>query len=338
MFSIVIPLYNKAFTISNTLQTVVNQTFRDFEVIVVDDGSTDNSAEIIRKNFTDPRIRIIHQENSGVSAARNRGVREAKYDYVGFIDADDEWLPTYMETMREIIAQYPEANMMCAAGFSKNFKTGVVSTGSIIEKYVDKTLPLNYFINPTKMGHIGATIIRKTVFLKVGGFPENISNCEDMCLIMRVAMEGLFIYCGKLLHVYVYNVQGQATSQMCDMKAIKNETFVVNDIFERWLRKSERNPLVPVFLKYFTRHFFFTNLKWKKYENIELLINHLSIGFKELLGSFFIRNVNKRKLRLFFILYLGITKVIWRMHGFPPNGKPIKSEKKLIDRYYREAK
>ena len=333
MLSVIIPLYNKEHTVLNTLQTVVNQTFNDFEIIIVDDGSTDNGVETIRQNFIDSRIRIIQQKNQGVSAARNRGVREAKYDYIAFIDADDEWLPTYMETMCEIIAQYPDLNMVSAASLGKNFQTGVVSSPGIIEKYIDKILPLNYFINPGIMGHIGATIIRKSVFLKVGGFPVEISSGEDACLKMRVTLEGTFVYCGKFLHFYVHNVPGQTTSNTCDIKAIKNDTFVANDIYERWRKQSNRNPLVPIFLKYSNRHIFFANLKEKKYEIIETQINHLSPDLRKLFGSFFIENVSKRWMRQFFILYLGITKIIWRMHGFPRVGKPLKNEKVLIDRF-----
>jgi len=333
MFSVIIPLYNKAQTITYTLQSVFNQTYRDFEVIIVDDGSKDDGLEVVKKNFDDPRIRIIQQKNSGVSAARNRGVREARYEYISFIDADDEWMPAYLENMCEILKKFPEANMMCAGSFTKDFQTGIIAAPGIIEKYTGRTLPLNYFINPGKMGHIGATSFRKSVFLKVGGFPEEISSCEDVCLNMRVALEGLFVYCGKLLHVYVHNVPGQTTSNTCEIVAIKNDTFVANDIYERWKKQADKNPLVPVFLKYFIRHFFFVNLKRKQYTAIETLTDRLSFDFKKLLGSFFIKNVNKSRFRQFFILYIGITKVIWRIHRFPRVGKPIKNEKALIEQY-----
>jgi len=90
MFSVVIPLYNKERSVKNTIESVLNQTFQDFEVIVVNDGSTDNSLEVV-KSFNDERIRIINQKNSGVSSARNRGIKEAKYEWIAFLDADDLW-------------------------------------------------------------------------------------------------------------------------------------------------------------------------------------------------------------------------------------------------------
>lgn len=80
MFSVVIPLYNKELSIKNTIESVLKQTFQDFEILVVNDGSTDNSAEIVEQ-IDDSRIRLIHQANQGVSAARNKGIEKAKFEY-----------------------------------------------------------------------------------------------------------------------------------------------------------------------------------------------------------------------------------------------------------------
>jgi len=91
-------LYNMEKSIGRTLKSILMQTLQDFEVIVVDDGSTDDGAREVSK-FDDPRICLIRQENQGVSAARSRGIREARSDLVAFLDADDEWLPTFLETI-----------------------------------------------------------------------------------------------------------------------------------------------------------------------------------------------------------------------------------------------
>ncbi|MGI6022871.1 MAG: glycosyltransferase family 2 protein, partial [Methanoculleus sp.] len=90
--SVVIPLYNKAPYIARALASVITQTCQGFEVIVIDDGSTDGGAEIVRR-LDDTRIRVIRQENRGVSAARNRGIESARTDFIAFLDADDEWMP-----------------------------------------------------------------------------------------------------------------------------------------------------------------------------------------------------------------------------------------------------
>src|SRR5262245_50985738 len=103
--SVIIPLYNKATTVERTLASIDAQTIRDFEVIVVDDGSTDGSADLIAA-WPEPRIRLIRQENAGPGAARNKGLAEANGRYVAFLDADDEWLPEFLEHSLHLLESY----------------------------------------------------------------------------------------------------------------------------------------------------------------------------------------------------------------------------------------
>jgi glycosyltransferase involved in cell wall biosynthesis len=103
MISVIIPLYNKAHTIVNTLNTVLRQTFQDFEIVIVNDGSTDNGVEVITTAFNDVRIKIINQANGGVSGARNTGADAAQYNYLAFLDADDEWKLGYLAKIYEAI-------------------------------------------------------------------------------------------------------------------------------------------------------------------------------------------------------------------------------------------
>ena len=98
MFSVVIPLYNKEKYISRAIKSVIEQTYKIFELIIIDDGSIDNSVNIVKKH-KDSRIRLIEQENSGVSATRNKGIKNAKYNYIAFLDADDEWKPNFLDTI-----------------------------------------------------------------------------------------------------------------------------------------------------------------------------------------------------------------------------------------------
>ena len=128
MFSVVIPLYNKADYINKSIESVLNQSFVDFELIVVDDGSTDTSAEIAQSFLTDDH-KLIRQQNTGVSAARNTGVANARHELIAFLDADDWWEPDFLQEMKFLIESHPEAGL-----YSSNFYT---------VSYTHLTLPTN---------------------------------------------------------------------------------------------------------------------------------------------------------------------------------------------------
>src|SRR5690625_5076160 len=138
MFSVVIPLYNKELSIRNTLQSVLDQTFTDFEIVIVNDGSTDSSAAIVEE-FTDPRIRLIHQENQGVSAARNKGIEEAKYDWIVFLDGDDLWENNHLEEFVKMIKLFPEDRVFCTSHtkskLKKEYEKKIINGYEVIEDY-----------------------------------------------------------------------------------------------------------------------------------------------------------------------------------------------------------
>ena len=108
-FTIVIPAFNAARTIGSSIRSVLQQTEQDFEVVVVDDGSTDDTVECARSFATDPRVRVISQRNKGPSAARNAAVAAARALYVSMLDADDLWLPEYLEVMGGALDGNPDA-------------------------------------------------------------------------------------------------------------------------------------------------------------------------------------------------------------------------------------
>ncbi|MDI6720735.1 MAG: glycosyltransferase family A protein, partial [Methanomicrobiales archaeon] len=112
--SVVMPLFDKARHVGAAVRSVLSQTETDFELIVVDDGSTDGSAAVVRQ-FGDPRIRLVTQKNMGAAHARNRGIAEARADLVAFLDADDRWLPEFLHTILRLRAQYPNAGAYATA-------------------------------------------------------------------------------------------------------------------------------------------------------------------------------------------------------------------------------
>jgi len=114
--SVIIPLYNKASLVGRALDSVASQTFADFEVIVVDDGSTDDGARTV-ESFSDSRVRLVRQRNTGPGAARNRGLAEARGDLVAFLDADDEWLPDYLEESVRLLDAYGSEVATITSGY-----------------------------------------------------------------------------------------------------------------------------------------------------------------------------------------------------------------------------
>ncbi|MEG0153259.1 MAG: glycosyltransferase family 2 protein [Cellulosilyticaceae bacterium] len=205
MVSIIIPLYNKEKQIATTIQSVWRQTFQDYEIIIVNDGSTDNSVKEIEA-MRDTRIRLIHQENSGVSAARNRGISEAKYELIAFLDADDEWKPQYLETQYELYRKYPNCSVYASNYEFRDNENHTHST--IIKKLLfdeSNGILTNYF-EISSYSHpplwTSAVMVRKEAIIKVGCFPLGVKSGEDLLVWARLAHHFEIAYNRKPLSVY----------------------------------------------------------------------------------------------------------------------------------------
>ena len=202
-FSVVIPLYNKEKYIRRTLQSVLSQSYPFFEIIVVDDGSSDGSVAIV-KSLKDDRIRLVEQSNAGVSAARNRGVQEANEQYVAFLDADDYWHVEYLHKVAELIRGYPEAGMY-AARYAEVNNQMVRPFNLRVEEgfhqgYIDYfELYAKTFLSPICTS---AVIVRKNVFMYSGGFPSGIRAGEDIMLWIKIATHEKIAYLNEVLAYY----------------------------------------------------------------------------------------------------------------------------------------
>ena len=218
LFSIIIPLYNKAPYIERAIQSVLSQTFQKFELIVVDDGSTDDpfaQLSVISQQLSVDvpeiykKIRVFQQQNQGVSTARNNGVKLAKYDYIAFLDADDSWETTYLEEMKGLIATYPNAGIYGSSYFIvKNGKKRIAPIG--VEKNFDRGL-INYCQVYSKTLCMplwtGATIIRKSIFDLENGFNPRLKLGEDFDLWIRVAIKHSVAFLNKPLANYNQDVE-----------------------------------------------------------------------------------------------------------------------------------
>lgn len=189
--SVVIPLFNKGRYIGRTLNSVLQQTFQDFEIIVVDDGSSDDGANVVT-NINDPRISLIRQENRGVSAARNRGIAAARAELIAFLDADDEWFPDHLETLLRLRSKFPQSGAYATAVLLKTEGSGhrMAPFAEIPKAPWEGILP-NYF-RAAAMGNppISSTSvgIPRTVLTEMKGFPEGVWWGEDTDLWGRIAL------------------------------------------------------------------------------------------------------------------------------------------------------
>jgi len=313
MFSVVIPLYNKAHTILNTLGSLLNQTFSDYEVVIVNDGSTDNAIEIIKNNFKDSRIRIINQENKGVSAARNLGVHESRNELIAFLDGDDELLPEYLYKMKEAIEKFPDAGMYCCAGFLRESNGTEYLRYS--KKYKDEIQEINYFENPFFFTHTSSTIIKKSEFNKTDRFPLNMKINEDLVLFCSLALITRVIYCPYPLSVYIRGVEGQATSVNLKIESYKISR--TNQVFHNWLKTNQKNKLFLTFTKYEMRNEVIVYLRNNDYDALNYLMKNLDARLLKYFSSFELFLYKSKSLKLTAMSFIYFTKSIWKFSGFP---------------------
>ena len=183
------------------------QSYQDFEVVVVDDGSTDGGAAVVEQ-FDDPRIRLIRQANGGVSAARNRGIAEAHGEHIAFLDADDEWMPTFLEEIAALIAAYPECK---ARATNYIFNSNGVKSPTLLHKIPfteERGVMTNYF-EVASCSHppmwTSAVCIDRDLLQEIGGFPVGIKSGEDLLVWARIAVRTQWAYSMKPLAQYNFD-------------------------------------------------------------------------------------------------------------------------------------
>ena len=199
-FSVIMPLYNKAPYVEKAIRSVLEQTYPHYELIVINDGSTDNSAEIAEKLLEGvSNARFINQQNSGVATTRNNGVAIAKGEYVCFLDADDWWDVSFLQEMSQFIQEYPEAGI-----WGTNYwyvKRGMTRVGVCCETgYIN--YPLVYKSQTSMPLWTGAVSMSKETFFKYGGFPVGIKLGEDFLLWTKIALEHKVAFLNKTVAYY----------------------------------------------------------------------------------------------------------------------------------------
>jgi glycosyltransferase involved in cell wall biosynthesis len=265
MFSVIIPLYNKSAYIEKCLLSVLDQTFQQFEVIVVNDGSSDDSLEIVKsfikrvKNDelnlanwkSQPersnKIKIIDQKNSGVSIARNNGVNAAKYDYIAFLDADDWWDSHFLDEMKSLIQEFPDAGIYGSLYYcikNKRLTRSVNHEPEGFKGYIDyfkaynfkKWMPLNS----------STVLLPKKVFYEFDGFKASLKFAEDFDLWLRIALKYKIGYLNKPLSFYNQDVviSQRAVGSSLLYKPSDHVIFNLDYLIEEEKRNSELKKLL----------------------------------------------------------------------------------------------
>lgn len=201
--SVVIPLYNKEHFVVDTIQSVLDQTYKEWEAIIINDGSTDNSAELV-KSIKDSRIRYYEQENQGVSAARNKGIQMANGDLIALLDADDKWLPTYLETMVKLHEMYPDYSVFISGQKGRKIKT-LPSGISIIED----------FCSYEYIFWAGSMLICKKVYDRIGLFRVGVNISEDADMWLRISCYYKAIFLNEELVDHPYITENNL-ARMCN--------------------------------------------------------------------------------------------------------------------------
>lgn len=222
--SVVIPLYNKEKTIKKTIQSVLDQQFTDFELVIVNDGSKDNSVDVV-KAIDDPRIRIIDKPNGGVSSARNEGIRQSKYEYIAFLDADDEWRPNHLFCLVELINQFGNEASIFTTNFYRCFSKRKLH---INRNDLNSGIVKNYFKEVRKGVLINSSTacISRDLLKEVGGFKEKYTIGEDIDLWNRLARKGVVAYSSLATSIYHIDAPNNSrTNQIDYRKDAANDAF-----------------------------------------------------------------------------------------------------------------
>jgi glycosyltransferase involved in cell wall biosynthesis len=250
MFSIIIPLYNKAPYIEKAIRSVFSQTCQEFELIVIDVGSTDSSFEIANQIITEiladrtisPPLggfRGASQPNAGVSTARNHGVALAQYPYIAFLDADDWWAPTFLEEMKNLIEEFPDAgiygssyyyvknneNRFAQIGVDKDFERGYINYCQVYAKTL--WMPLTSI----------SVVLPKNIFEAEQGFNPQLKLGEDFDLWIRIAMKHPVVCLNKALAYY--NQDADITFRAIGRKFYQPEEHMLFTDYGNWMQDED---------------------------------------------------------------------------------------------------
>ena len=310
-FSIIVPLYNKVDYIERAIESILNQTLQNFEIIIVNDGSIDGSREKVIA-IADTRIKLIDQNNKGVSAARNAGVYNSQYNFVTFLDADDTWELNFLEEMALLIEKFPQSGIYGVNNFFEYQNSNKVhepytwlfngETSGLINNYFDVFLR----VGKSPFSNSNFCMSKKT-FIKIGGYKEGVRLTEDSDLWCRVALRYKIAYSTKPLATYYIGTNG-STHFIFEEKDFQVTTTLKNEL----LLKNVNQKLE----KYVKKFIAFQQLSLVKRS---ILTNHKNFARIKIFSKFIFRYYTLSFFIFFFVLLLPYKSIVYLTNKFKVN-------------------
>ena len=224
LISVVIPVFNGERTIQETIESILNQTFSDFEIIVINDGSEDSTLQIV-SNISDSRLRILTYPNAGLAASRNRGITEATGEYVAFLDADDLWTPD------KLAAQFKQLQANPDAAVAYSWTDFIDGSGCFVRPAAHFTVSGNVFsrlLLTNFLDNGSNPLISKQALIEVGGLDESLKAAEDWDLYLRLAARYPFVVVTSpqvLYRVSADSMSGNVFRQETETLKVINKVF-----------------------------------------------------------------------------------------------------------------
>jgi glycosyltransferase involved in cell wall biosynthesis len=282
LFSVIIPLYNKERHVAATLNSVIAQTFTDFEIIIVNDGSTDGSEDAV-KSFNDPRIIYVRTENKGVSSARNTAIQMANGTLIAFLDADDDILPNHLQVLHSLYSNHPEAGMFASRYYFKlpGNKLQKSVFNSVIESFTG--IVPDFFASSLnhRMATSSSIAVPKSVFETTGLFNENYTNCEDTDMWVRIGINYPVALSNEYTAVYNFHIADSLSKNSLDTQKVMD--------FNNYIAHENTNPGLKQYLDLYRIEY---AIKYRLQGNIMLstlllenvLVENISLSKKILLA------------------------------------------------------
>ncbi len=277
-FTIIIPLYNKESYIENTINSILNQTFTDYEVFIVNDCSTDDSVVKV-KPFLSEKIKLIeHSENKRLSAARNTGIQNANSDYITFLDADDLWKPTFLETIHQLITNFPEAKIF-GTNYEEVYENKiVVPKNSASELTPNSAQIIDFFKYNLGQGiyNHGSVCFHKCVYEKAGLYDESIDFAEDLDFNIRANYYFKLAYSNTIQMQYFMETGLQLTRS-----SILNKRLPDFDKYDAFTKENNALTKYLAFERYVLAKHIKTDGGYELYKKISSKIDYSYLNWKQ---------------------------------------------------------